>query len=90
MRIKVSAVGIACMALMAGAAAAQETKLCWGDTHLHTYYSPDTFLTQNRSADPDTAYRYAKGLPVEPPRRKSRIQIETPLVPTVRLEERRS
>ena len=38
--------------------------LYWGDTHLHTSYSPDAFLMRNRSADPDTAYRYAKGYPV--------------------------
>ena len=33
----------------------------WGDTHLHTSYSPDAFLMGNQSADPDTAYHYAKG-----------------------------
>ena len=25
----------------------------WGDTHLHTSYSPNAYLMQNRSADPD-------------------------------------
>jgi hypothetical protein len=54
-------------------------KLYWGDTHLHTSYSPDAYLMQNRSADPDTAYRYAKGYPVVHPYHKARIQIETPL-----------
>ena len=44
-----------------------QTKLYWGDTHLHTSYSPDAYLMQNRSADPDTAYRYAKGYPVVHP-----------------------
>ncbi len=34
---------------------------------------------QNRNADPDTAYRYAKGLPVIHPFHRARIQIETPL-----------
>ncbi len=53
--------------------------LYWGDTHLHTSYSPDAYLMQNRSADPDTAYRYAKGYPVVHPYHKARIQIETPL-----------
>jgi hypothetical protein len=56
-----------------------QTSLFWGDTHLHTSYSPDAYLMQNRSADPDTAYRYAKGLPVVHPYHKARIQIGTPL-----------
>jgi hypothetical protein len=51
----------------------------WGDTHLHTSYSPDAFLMGNQTADPDTAYRYAKGLPVVHPYHKARIEIETPL-----------
>ena len=34
---------------------------------------------QNRSADPDTAYRYAKGYPVIHPYHRARIQIHTPL-----------
>ena len=53
--------------------------LLWGDTHLHSSYSPDAFLMQNRSADPDTAYRYAKGYPVIHPYHRARIQIHTPL-----------
>jgi len=55
------------------------TNLYFGDTHLHTSYSPDAFLMGNQSADPDTAYRYAKGLPVVHPYHKARIQIGTPL-----------
>jgi hypothetical protein len=68
-------------ALLAAAAAvhAQETHLYWGDTHLHSSYSPDAYLMQNRSADPDTAYRYAKGYPVVHPYHGARIQIGTPL-----------
>jgi hypothetical protein len=61
------------------AVSAQETNVYWGDTHLHTSYSPDAYLMQNRSADPDTAYRYAKGYPVVHPYHKARIQIGTPL-----------
>ncbi len=34
---------------------------------------------QNRSATPDTAYRYAKGYPVVHPYHKARVQINTPL-----------
>jgi hypothetical protein len=59
--------------------AGKQKNLYWGDTHLHTSYSPDAYLMQNRSADPDTAYRYAKGLPVIHPFHRARIQIETPL-----------
>ncbi len=51
----------------------------WGDTHLHTSYSPDAFLMQNRTATPDTAYSYARGLPVPHPFHKARIRIGTPL-----------
>ncbi|MGA0266632.1 MAG: DUF3604 domain-containing protein, partial [Lysobacterales bacterium] len=35
------------------------SKLFWGDTHLHTSYSPDAFLLRNATADPDTSYRWA-------------------------------
>ena len=31
------------------------TNVYFGDTHLHTSYSPDAFLMGNQSADPDTA-----------------------------------
>ena len=58
---------------------AEPTQVFWGDTHLHTSYSPDAFFFGNTSADPDTAYRYAKGLPVVHPYHKARIQIHTPL-----------
>ncbi len=60
-------------------AADEQTNLYWGDTHLHTSYSFDAFLNKNQSADPDTAYRWAKGKPVIHPYTNSRIQIETPL-----------
>ncbi len=60
-------------------AGGQPDRLLWGDTHLHTSYSFDAFLNQNHSADPDTAYRWAKGLPVIHPYNRTRVQIETPL-----------
>ncbi|MCZ6516803.1 MAG: DUF3604 domain-containing protein [Gammaproteobacteria bacterium] len=53
--------------------------LYWGDTHLHTSYSPDAYLLRNHTADPETAYRYAKGVPVIHPFHRARIQIDTPL-----------
>ena len=55
------------------------TQVFWGDTHLHTSYSPDAYLMRNATADPDTAYRFAKGLPVIHPFHRGRIQIGTPL-----------
>ena len=54
-------------------------KLLWGDTHLHSSYSFDAFLNQNQSADPDTAYRWAKGQPVIHPYNRARVQIGAPL-----------
>ena len=58
---------------------APQRNLYWGDTHLHTSYSPDAFLMQNQSATPDTAYQYAKGAPVVHPLHRARVQITTPL-----------
>jgi hypothetical protein len=57
----------------------EATNLYWGDTHLHTSYSFDAFLNKNQSADPDTAYRWAKGLPVIHPYTRARVQINQPL-----------
>ncbi len=59
--------------------AATDKKLLWGDTHLHTAYSPDAYLSQNFSAKPDIAYRFAMGYPVIHPSTRTRVQIETPL-----------
>lgn len=56
-----------------------ERSLYWGDTHLHTSYSPDAYFLGNRTADPETAYRFAKGLPIIHPYNRARIQLETPL-----------
>jgi hypothetical protein len=61
------------------AAADQSTELLFGDTHLHTSYSFDAFLNKNQTADPDTAYRWARGLPVIHPYNRARVQIQTPL-----------
>ncbi|MDG1310479.1 MAG: DUF3604 domain-containing protein [Porticoccaceae bacterium] len=56
-----------------------KTQVYFGDTHLHTSYSFDAFLNNNFSADPDTAYRWAKGQPVIHPYNRARVQINTPL-----------
>lgn len=54
-------------------------QLLWGDTHLHTSYSFDAFLNNNLTADPDVAYRFAKGEPVIHPYHRARVQLQTPL-----------
>lgn len=56
-----------------------ETQLFWGDTHLHTSHSVDAYSTGNYFADPDTAYRYARGLPVVNPVTQEKIRIQRPL-----------
>lgn len=61
------------------AATAAGQQLLWGDTHLHTTYSSDAFLNNNLTADPDTAYRFAKGQPVIHPYHRARMQLAAPL-----------
>ena len=56
-----------------------EKKLLWGDTHLHTYYSPDAYLNKNQSIGPNEAYRFAKGLPVTHPSTQENVQLNAPL-----------
>ena len=50
----------ATLSALAGAATAQD-QLLWGDTHLHSSNSIDAYLFGNMTADPETAYRFAKG-----------------------------
>jgi hypothetical protein len=72
------AVGIV-SALLVTQAWATEKQILWGDTHLHTNRSFDAFTNRNFSVGPDDAYRFARGLPVEHPGHKARVQLETPL-----------
>lgn len=67
------------LAALASDGVAAPSQLLWGDTHLHTSNSFDAFLNQNKSADPNTAYQYAKGAPVVHPGNRTRVQIGTPL-----------
>ncbi|MFV0276304.1 MAG: DUF3604 domain-containing protein, partial [Parahaliea sp.] len=80
-RLRLGTLGAICLSLLAPVTsqATEDTVLLWGDTHLHTSYSFDAYLFMNRSVDPDTAYRYAKGLPVIHPLHRARVQIHTPL-----------
>lgn len=94
LRVKKALCLIACVALQSPALSAEpelakselpeaeaepQKRLLWGDTHLHTSYSFDAFLNGNHSADPEVAYRFAKGYPVIHPYNRTRVQIETPL-----------
>lgn len=71
----------ACLALAAvpSRALAQPTQLLWGDTHVHSSFSVDAYMLGNRSATPDDAYRFAKGLPIIHPYHRARIQLKQPL-----------
>jgi hypothetical protein len=65
--------------MLTTSAQANEKQIYWGDTHLHTNRSFDAFTNRNFSVGPDEAYRFARGLPVEHPGHKARVQLETPL-----------
>lgn len=67
------------LALSLPAQAEGMRQLLWGDTHVHTSYSVDAYLFGNRTVDPDTAYRFARGLPVINPGNGARVQLDRPL-----------
>jgi hypothetical protein len=76
-----SAVPLVLLVLLAlpTATPAESKRVLWGDTHVHSRLSFDAYLNLNMSADPATAYRFAKGLPVIHPFNRARVQIGTPL-----------
>lgn len=55
------------------------TQVYWGDTHLHTSNSFDVYLFNTPTSTPDTALRFARGLPVVSPTTQVRWQLNTPL-----------
>jgi hypothetical protein len=56
MRIAFSVtVGLLFIGLSLTAAANEQTRVFWGDTHLHSNYSFDAYLAGNQTADPDMA-----------------------------------
>jgi hypothetical protein len=58
---------------------AGERVLLWGDTHVHSSLSPDSFLNQNFTLGPDEALRFAKGEGVVHPTTGARVRIDRPL-----------
>jgi uncharacterized protein DUF3604 len=76
---KALALSVSTSVLMSASAMAADTQLLWGDTHLHTSYSTDAFMAGNRDADPDAAYRLAKGEPIVHPFNRTRVQLNRPL-----------
>ena len=53
--------------------------LLWGDVHLHTNLSWDAYYMGNRTADVETAFRFAKGAPVVHPFHRAKVRIDRPL-----------
>jgi hypothetical protein len=78
MKMKIGAL-LLCLCVTAGTTVGEETRLYWGDTHLHTSYSFDVYLFGTFAATPDTAYRFARGLPVVSPTTSTRWQLSRPL-----------
>jgi len=78
---KKSLLGICVLTIFGSVATAegQNDRLLWGDTHLHTRHSFDAFLNSNKTAGPNEAYRWAKGLPVPHPYHGSKVQNDRPL-----------
>jgi hypothetical protein len=79
--IRTIAAALAAIAALATAPSvhAQETRVLFGDTHLHTSHSTDGYGSGNTTLGPEEAYRYASGDPVLHPVIATRMQILRPL-----------
>ena len=65
--------------ILANTVNAEESHVFWGDTHVHTGNSFDVYLFGTPTSTPDTAIRFAKGLPVISPTTKTPWQLSQPL-----------
>ena len=54
------------------------TQLYWGDTHVHTSFSPDASLNGNIRIGPEEAFRFARGQVIEGHNGKT-AKLERPL-----------
>lgn len=77
--MKIPRTALLAAVLSVPAAAEVPTTLLWGDTHNHTGNSFDVYLFGTPTSTPETAYRFAKGLPVINPATGTRWQIDKPL-----------
>lgn len=68
-----------CTGIAGGPTKADEPVLLWGDTHVHSSNSPDSFLNQNFTLGPAEALRFAKGESVVHPTTGTRVRIDRPL-----------
>src|SRR5262245_20000146 len=55
------------LGLMASSAPAQDRKVFFGQTHVHTSWSIDAYIIGNHLTGPDEAYRYAQGEAIKHP-----------------------
>ena len=77
-QIYIAAIGII-VSIITLQAIAQPNEVFWGDTHVHTSASFDVYLFGTPNSTPETAYRFAKGLPVINPATGTRWQLREPL-----------
>ena len=76
-RRTVCTIGLVAAGLSATAGA--QTKLYWGDLHLHTNFSLDAYGVGNTYVTPDMAYRFARGIPIYHEALDTKVQIDRPL-----------